>query len=155
MTISLQIFRRFIWLVVPSAYLAMATSAAGVNYDESKVPKYALPELLVMQDGTKVTSAEMWRSKRRPEVLKLMAEQMFGKLPRLPYGVVPVPAYAEKSQTTAYYEPGSLEGGRPGSFFANTYDLPSRPKWEMEALTLHEAVPGHHLQLADEYKSPG
>ncbi len=73
---------------------------------------------------------------------------LFGHLPRLPYGVVPVPEYAEKSQTTAYYEPGSLEAGRAGKFFANTYDLKSRPKWEMEALTLHEAVPGHHLQIA-------
>jgi uncharacterized protein (DUF885 family) len=72
----------------------------------------------------------------------------FGQLPRLPYGVVPVPAYAEKSQTTAYYEPGSLAGGRAGNFFANTYDLRARPKWEMEALALHEAVPGHHLQIA-------
>jgi uncharacterized protein (DUF885 family) len=73
---------------------------------------------------------------------------LFGRLPRLPYGVVPVPAYAERSQTTAYYEPGSPAGGRPGLFYANTYDLRSRPRWEMEALTLHEAVPGHHLQLA-------
>ncbi|MGA7615667.1 MAG: DUF885 domain-containing protein [Thermoanaerobaculia bacterium] len=74
--------------------------------------------------------------------------RLFGKLPRLPYGVLPVPEYAEKSQTTAYYYPGSVDAGRPGYFFANTYDLPSRPRWEMEALTLHEAVPGHHLQLA-------
>ncbi|HEX5758555.1 MAG TPA: DUF885 domain-containing protein [Thermoanaerobaculia bacterium] len=78
-----------------------------------------------------------------PELVKL-----FGKLPRLPYGVLPVPSYAEKSQTTAYYNSGSLEAGRPGYFYANTYDLKSRPKWEMEALTLHEAVPGHHLQIA-------
>jgi uncharacterized protein (DUF885 family) len=78
-----------------------------------------------------------------PELVRL-----FKTLPRLPYGVVPVPAYAEKSQTTAYYEPGSPEAGRPGKFYANTYDLRSRPKWEMEALTLHEAVPGHHLQIA-------
>ena len=74
--------------------------------------------------------------------------KLFGTLPRLPYGVVEVPEYAEKSQTTAYYQPGSAESGRSGSFYANTYDLPSRPKWEMEALTLHEAVPGHHLQIA-------
>jgi len=78
-----------------------------------------------------------------PELVKL-----FATLPRLPYGVVPVPAYAEKSQTTAYYEPGSPAVGRPGYFFANTYDLRARPKWEMEALALHEAVPGHHLQIA-------
>jgi uncharacterized protein (DUF885 family) len=74
--------------------------------------------------------------------------KLFGTLPRLPYGVVRVPEYSEKSQTTAYYQPGSAESGRSGSFYANTYDLPSRPKWEMEALTLHEAVPGHHLQIA-------
>jgi uncharacterized protein (DUF885 family) len=74
--------------------------------------------------------------------------RLFGRLPRLPYGVVPVPAYAEKSQTTAYYEPGSAAAGRPGYFYANTYDLRSRPRWEMEALTLHEAVPGHHLQVS-------
>lgn len=78
-----------------------------------------------------------------PELVKL-----FGTLPRLTYGVIPVPAFAEKSQTTAYYNPGSLRAGRPGYFYANTYDLKSRPKWEMEALTLHEAVPGHHLQIA-------
>jgi uncharacterized protein (DUF885 family) len=66
----------------------------------------------------------------------------------MPYGVVPVPAYSEKSQTTAYYQPGSVDAGRAGYFYANTYDLKSRPKWEMEALTLHEAVPGHHLQIA-------
>jgi uncharacterized protein (DUF885 family) len=78
-----------------------------------------------------------------PELPKL-----FRTLPRLPYGVVPVPPYAEKSQTTAYYEPGSPAVGRPGLFYANTYDLKARPKWEMEALALHEAVPGHHLQLA-------
>ncbi|MCI0330032.1 MAG: DUF885 domain-containing protein [candidate division Zixibacteria bacterium] len=78
-----------------------------------------------------------------PELIRL-----FGHLPRLPYGVKPVPPYAEKSQTTAYYEGGSLKAGRPGYFFANTYDLNSRPKWEMEPLSLHEAVPGHHLQTA-------
>lgn len=74
--------------------------------------------------------------------------QLFGKLPRLPYGVKPVPEYAAKSAPTAYYQPGSLAGGRAGWYLANTYDLKSRPKWEMVALTLHEAVPGHHLQIA-------
>ena len=74
--------------------------------------------------------------------------KVFGKLPRLPYGVAPVPSYAERSQTTAYYQPGASSFGRPGTFFANTYALNTRPKWEMEALTLHESVPGHHLQIA-------
>jgi uncharacterized protein (DUF885 family) len=78
-----------------------------------------------------------------PELTKL-----FGTLPRLPYGVVAVPSYGEKTQTTAYYNSGSPQAHRPGLFYANLYDLKSRPKWEMEALTLHEAVPGHHLQIA-------
>lgn len=78
-----------------------------------------------------------------PELTKL-----FGTLPRLPYGVVTIPAYAAKSQTTAYYQPGSPDAGRAGSYYVNSYALDTRPKWEMEALTAHESVPGHHLQIA-------
>ncbi len=74
--------------------------------------------------------------------------KLFGVLPRLPYGVIEIPDYAAKSQTTAYYQPGSHAAQRPGYYFVNTYDLASRPKWEMEALSLHEAVPGHHLQIS-------
>ena len=73
---------------------------------------------------------------------------LFGKLPRLTYGVQEIPAYAAKSQTSAYYQPGSPAAGRAGNFFANTYALDTRAKWEMESLTLHESVPGHHLQIA-------
>jgi uncharacterized protein (DUF885 family) len=72
----------------------------------------------------------------------------FTNLPRLPYGVEPIPEYSEKSMPTAYYESGSLKAGRPGIFFANAHDLKRRPKWEMTALVLHEAVPGHHLQIS-------
>lgn len=74
--------------------------------------------------------------------------KLFGKLPELGFKVLPVPAFAERSKPAAYYQRGSLESKRPGYFFANTYDLKSRPKWGMEALTLHEAVPGHHLQIS-------
>jgi uncharacterized protein (DUF885 family) len=73
---------------------------------------------------------------------------LFGRLPKVGYEIVPVPPYAEQSQTAAYYLQPNPDGSRPGQFFANTYDLPSRYVWEMEALTLHEAVPGHHLQIA-------
>ena len=74
--------------------------------------------------------------------------RLFKTLPRLPYGVLPVPAYIEQTTTTAYYQRGAPEIGRPGYFYANTFNLGARPKWEMEALSLHEAVPGHHLQIA-------
>ena len=81
--------------------------------------------------------------------------KLFGLLPRTPYGVVEIPSYAAKSQTTAYYSRGSLAAGRGGQFFANTYALNTRPRGEMEALTLHEAVPGHHHQIAIQQEIEG
>ncbi len=74
--------------------------------------------------------------------------RLFKTLPRLPYGIKAMPDYKGASGPTAYYQPGSTASGRAGYFEANTFDLKSRPKWEMEALTMHEAVPGHHLQIA-------
>jgi uncharacterized protein (DUF885 family) len=74
--------------------------------------------------------------------------RLFGKLPRAQYGVRPFPDYRAPSETSARYFGGSLGGSRPGYFIVNTYKLESRPKYEMEVLALHEAVPGHHLQIA-------
>lgn len=74
--------------------------------------------------------------------------QLFETLPRLTYGVREMPAYKAPTAPTAYYYPGSPELGRAGFFEANTHDLKARPKWGMEALTLHEAVPGHHMQIS-------
>ncbi len=74
--------------------------------------------------------------------------KVFNFLPRTPYGIEPTPAFMEKSAPTAYYNGGNISAGKPGIFLANTYDLKSRPKWEMVALTLHEAMPGHHLQIS-------
>ncbi|MBC8198337.1 MAG: DUF885 domain-containing protein [Candidatus Marinimicrobia bacterium] len=72
----------------------------------------------------------------------------FGKLPRIPYGVKPIPEYQAMSSPTAYYYGASADGKRPGYFWANTYNLKMRPKYEMAVLAIHEAVPGHHLQIS-------
>ncbi len=74
--------------------------------------------------------------------------KFFGLLPRLSYGVKAIPEYQAPASPTAYYYPGNVKAGRPGYFMANTYKLETRPKYEMEALSIHEAVPGHHLQIA-------
>jgi len=73
---------------------------------------------------------------------------LFGKLPRLTYGVRAVPDAIAPSETDAYYEQGSPAAGRPGYLYVNTYKLEERPKWEAEDTILHEGVPGHHLQFS-------
>lgn len=73
---------------------------------------------------------------------------LFGKLPRLGYGVREMPRYIAASSPTAFYYRGSIENGVAGYFVANTFRLEARPKYEMIPLTLHEAVPGHHHQIA-------
>lgn len=72
--------------------------------------------------------------------------QLFGLLPRTPYGVEPVPAQIAPKYTTGRYAGGG-RAGEPGYYWVNTYALNRRPLYELEALTLHEAVPGHHLQI--------
>jgi uncharacterized protein (DUF885 family) len=81
--------------------------------------------------------------------------RLFKTLPRLPYGVRAVPDFSAPGQTAAYYMPGTGDGTKAGFYYVNTYSLKSRPLYEVEALSLHEAVPGHHLQLALQQELPG
>ncbi len=74
--------------------------------------------------------------------------RLFGKLPRLPYTLEAIPAETAPYTTTAYYQPGSSAAGRAGVYFVNTSKLDERPLFELPALTIHEAVPGHHHQIA-------
>jgi uncharacterized protein (DUF885 family) len=73
---------------------------------------------------------------------------LFKRLPRLPYGVAPVPDHLAPKYTSGRYVAAPLGSVQPGWYWVNTYALDSRPLYNLEALTLHEAVPGHHLQVA-------
>ncbi len=89
--------------------------------------------------------------------LKLIDGKMptlFTVLPRLPYGIREIPAEIAAGTTTAYYNQGSPENGIAGTYYVNTSKLDQRPLWEIPALSVHEAVPGHHNQIALQQELP-
>lgn len=95
------------------------------------------------------TAAELME--KASEIAKRSDDQLprlFGTLPRLTYGVRPVPAEMAEGYTTGRYWPGSMQMGQAGGYMVNTSHLDQRGLYELPALTLHEAVPGHHLQIA-------
>lgn len=111
-----------------------------------------------------LTDSAFWYSDKQKmledftEILHTMDSKLpslFGRLPKAPYSLKEMETYRAKSAPQAYYYSAPEDRSRPGYFYVNTYDLPSRPKFTMTALALHEAVPGHHLQIsiAQELKS--
>ena len=103
-------------------------------------------------------TGEEFYAKTEEELLKVAAyilkkmdgelPRLFKTLPRMPYGIRTVPDYMAPRTTTAYYWPPKGDGTDAGYYYVNVYDLKSRPIHEMETLSFHEAVPGHHLQIA-------
>lgn len=91
---------------------------------------------------------------RAAKTIDAKMPSLFRKLPRLPYGIKEIPAEIAEGTTTAYYNPGSPEIGVSGTYYVNTSKLDQRPLWEIPALSLHEAVPGHHHQISLQQELP-
>ena len=84
-----------------------------------------------------------------------VAPRVFGRLPRAACEVRPVEAFKEKDAPFAYYFPPTIDASRPGIYYVNTYDLPSRTYSKLASTTFHEAIPGHHFQISLEMEHPG
>ena len=97
---------------------------------------------------TKTPEELMEATSRMAKIIDGQMPSLFGRLPRLPYGLKEIPLEIAPGSTTAYYQPGSPETGIAGFYYVNTTKLDQRPLWELPALTVHEAVPGHHMQIA-------
>jgi uncharacterized protein (DUF885 family) len=80
--------------------------------------------------------------------MKPKLPELFGRLPKAPLEIVPVPSYVEKDQAAAYYNNGTPDGSRPGRVYVNTYNFAERSLASVEAVAYHEGLPGHHLQIS-------
>lgn len=98
----------------------------------------------------KATSAEQLLATYRGYLgpMKAKLPELFGRLPKAPFEVVPVPAYLEKTSAPAYYEAGTPDGSRPGRLFIDTYNATDRNLYAVESIAYHEGLPGHHLQIS-------
>jgi uncharacterized protein (DUF885 family) len=121
-------------LATSAAYPSLAAFIQALRTDPKYYPKSA-EELL----GAAALQAKINDGK---------LPSLFTRLPRLPYGLRAIPAETAPRNPTAYYQPGSPAAGLAGSYFVNTSKLDQRPLYEIAALTSHEAVPGHHIQVA-------
>ncbi len=126
------------------AEMVEAAKAAGFPTREASIAALKTDPKYFTKTPEELLAAAALEAKRHDGLLP----RFFGRLPRLPYGIKPIPAETAEGTTTAYYGPGAPPAGIAGTYFVNTSKLSQRPLWELPALTAHEAVPGHHLQIA-------
>ena len=122
-------------------YKDLATFRASLKADPKMHP--ASPDALLAA----------YRGYLAPMQAKL--PQLFGRLPKAPFEVDPVPAYLEKTSAPAYYQAGAPDGSRPGRLFIDTYNAAERNLYAVESIAYHEGLPGHHLQLSISQEQEG
>ena len=121
-------------------------AASGFNGSFEEFTEFLRAELpaSIRSDETALLKEASFIAKK----IDYLLPEFFGRLPRVPYGVVPVPVEIAPNYTAASYNSSPVGGIRGGAFWVNTFALDQRPLYELPALTLHEAVPGHHLQTS-------
>jgi len=124
----------------------MLAIAKNLGFQDLKSFQASLKTNPKLHPASRQALLDAYKSYLGPMQAKL--PQLFGRLPKAPFEVVPVPDYMEKTSATAYYQPGSPDGSRPGRLFIDTYDATNRNLNDVEAIAYHEGLPGHHLQVS-------
>ena len=125
---------------------AMLAIAQKFGFQDLKSFRASLKTNSKMHPASADALLDDYRATLKPMQAKL--PDLFGRLPKAPFEVVPVPDYLEKTSAPAYYQPGSPDGKRPGRLFIDTYDATHRNLYAAEAIAYHEGIPGHHLQIS-------
>ena len=125
---------------------AMLAIAQRFGFQDLKSFRASLKTNPKMHPASADALLDDYRATLKPMQAKL--PDLFGRLPKAPFEVVPVPDYLEKTSAPAYYQPGSPDGKRPGRLFIDTYDATHRNLYAAEAIAYHEGIPGHHLQIS-------
>jgi uncharacterized protein (DUF885 family) len=126
-----------------AAMLAIAKSLGFSDLKAMNVAMKANPKLHPASREQVLDTYRGYLARMQPKL-----PELFGTLPKAGLEVVAIPAYMEKQQAPAYYEQGTPDGKRPGRVNVNTYDYANRMLSDMEVISYHEGIPGHHLQIA-------
>ncbi|MGB6190941.1 MAG: DUF885 domain-containing protein [Terracidiphilus sp.] len=124
----------------------MLAIAQKLGFKDLKSFEASLKDNPKMHPASGEALVQAFRDYLTPMQAKL--PQLFGRLPKAPFEVAPVPAYLEKTAAPAYYEPGTPDGSRPGRLRINTYNAKERNLYIVEDMAYHEGIPGHHLQIS-------
>lgn len=159
-----------------ACYRAQIRAYTGLDHTAQRLHEVGLSEMTRITGQMQALGEQLFETRELPAILERMrtdetlyftdsaavvqkAEEalaaaqarmpeFFGITPEAPCVVVPIPDYEAPFTTIAYYRPPHADGSKPGEFFVNTYEPRTRPRYGMQALTFHESIPGHHLQIA-------